>query len=292
MLYSMTGYGRAEQTIHDKAFLIEVRALNSKQYDARVFLPALLKPYEIEIRNILNEGLIRGNIECVITLKQNGAAAKPVSINTELLKAYYKPVAETASELGVSADNILNVLLKLPDVFIQSTEKLSESECEEFKKLLTLTISELSEHRKDEGNSIQDDLRVRIANIEAQQGIITQLEPMRRIKIKEGLIKVLEENVGKENYDPNRLEQELIYYIEKIDISEEQVRLKNHCDYFNTVLNEMEISKGKKLAFILQEIGREINTTGSKAYDATVQQCVVLMKDELEKAKEQVLNVL
>ena len=150
----------------------------------------------------------------------------------------------------------------------------------------------LNEHRQDEGLCMEKDLIERINNIEQQQNSIADMEPVRREKIREGLKKVLEENVGKENYDPNRLEQELIYYIEKIDISEEQVRLKNHCDYFRTVLKEADISKGKKLAFILQEIGREINTTGSKAYDSAIQKSVVLMKDELEKAKEQILNVL
>ena len=133
---------------------------------------------------------------------------------------------------------------------------------------------------------------LRISNIVRHQEEVIRLEPLRQTKIREGLKKLLEDQVGKDNYDPNRLEQELIYYIEKIDISEEQVRLKNHCEYFRTVLQEPEDSKGKKLSFILQEIGREINTTGSKAYDSTIQQCVVLMKDELEKAKEQVLNVL
>ena len=139
---------------------------------------------------------------------------------------------------------------------------------------------------------MEGDLLLRISNIQKHQAEIVKLEPMRQQKIREGLRKLLEEHVGKENYDPNRLEQELIYYIEKIDISEEQVRLKNHCDYFRSILKEQEDGKGKKLSFILQEFGREINTTGSKAYDATIQQCVVLMKDELEKAKEQVLNVL
>ncbi len=291
MVYSMTGYGRAEQTINDKTFLVEIRSLNGKQYDVRLFLPAILKPYEIEIRNFLNAGLIRGNVECNITLKQNGNS-KAVSINTSLLKAYYLPVAETAKDLGIPPDNVLSVLLRLPDIFVQSNETLPEDEWDQFKGTLSEAISALNKHRQDEGYSMEDDLKARIANIELQQKIITELESMRRIKIKDGLKKVLEDNVGKDNYDPNRLEQELIYYIEKIDISEEQVRLKNHCDYFLSVINEQEISKGKKLAFILQEIGREINTTGSKAYDSTVQKCVVLMKDELEKAKEQALNVL
>jgi uncharacterized protein (TIGR00255 family) len=287
----MTGYGRAEQAINDKVFLVELRSLNGKQYDIRLTLPSLLKSCEIDIRNILNEGLMRGSVEAVITLKQNGSA-KPVTINTELLKSYYEPVAKVAKDLGIATDNILSTLLKLPEVVTPSAEMLSDEEWKAFAKILHQAIDLLNEHRKDEGLCMEQDLLERISNIEQQQGIIAKLEPARREKIREGLKKVLEDNIGKENYDPNRLEQELIYYIEKIDISEEQVRLKNHCDYFRTILNEPEISKGKKLAFILQEIGREINTTGSKAYDAAVQKCVVLMKDELEKAKEQVLNIL
>jgi uncharacterized protein (TIGR00255 family) len=287
----MTGYGRAEQAVNDKVFLVELRSLNGKQYDIRLTLPALLKPYEIDIRNMLNEGLVRGSVEGVITLKQNGSS-KPVTINVGLLKAYYAPVAEAAAGLSLSTENILSTLLKLPDVVTPSTEVLNEEEWNGFKKVLQEAIDLLNEHRKDEGKCMEEDLLERITNIEEQQNIIAPLEPIRRQKIREGLKKVLEENIGKDNYDPNRLEQELIYYIEKIDISEEQVRLKNHCEYFRAILKESEISKGKKLAFILQEIGREINTTGSKAYDADDQRCVVLMKDELEKAKEQVLNIL
>ncbi len=291
MLYSMTGYGRAEQAIGDKNFLIEIKSLNGKQFDLRLNIPALLKPYEFEVRNLLNEGLQRGSVECSITIKLNGAN-KPVTINTDLAKAYFQPVSQLANELGLATGDILSTILKLPDVITPSTEMLSEAEWIHFEKLLKEAIAQLNNHRKEEGKSIEADLLVRLKNIEEQQQLITQLEPLRRTKIKEGLVKVLEENVGKENYDPNRLEQELIYYIEKIDISEEQVRLNNHCAYFRTVLNETGLSKGKKLSFILQEFGREINTTGSKAYDATMQKAVILMKDELEKAKEQILNVL
>ncbi|MGI8951610.1 MAG: YicC/YloC family endoribonuclease [Chitinophagaceae bacterium] len=291
MLYSMTGYGRAEQTIKDKTFLTEIRALNGKQYDVRLIIPSLLKPYEFEVRNILTEGLIRGSIECMITIKQNGSV-KPVTINTELAKAYYQPVLQLSEELNLGTENILSTLLKLPEVITTSTEMLQEEEWKSFELILKEAIYHLNEHRKEEGKSLENDIEKRIHNIELLQNIISKLEPQRRQKIREGLVKILEENTGKENYDPNRMEQELIYYIEKIDISEEQVRLKNHCDYFRTVLNEKEISKGKKLSFILQEIGREINTTGSKAYHAEVQKAVVLMKDELEKAKEQILNVL
>ncbi len=291
MLYSMTGYGRAEQTINGKTFLVEVKSLNGKQFDLRLNIPSLLKPFEFDVRNILSEGLQRGSVECNITLKQNGAS-KPVTINTELAKAYYLPVAELASELNLQTGDILSTILKLPDVITPSTEMLSDEEWKGFELVLKEAISFLNVHRMDEGKSLEKDLLLRLTNIEIQQKQIVELEPLRRQRIRDGLLKVLEENVGKDNYDPNRLEQELIYYIEKIDISEEQVRLNNHCKYFRDILNEKDMSKGKKLSFILQEFGREINTTGSKAYDAVMQKCVILMKDELEKAKEQVLNVL
>jgi len=291
MLHSMTGYGRAEQTLADKTYLVEVRSLNGKQFDLRLNIPALLKPFEFEVRNHLNEGLQRGSVECNISIKQNGAS-KPVSINTDLAKAYFEPVAQLANELKLETGDILSTILKLPDVITPSTEMLTDEEWKFFEKILKEAIQHLNNHRMDEGRSIENDLLLRIGNIETQQKEIEKLEPLRRTKIKEGLVKVLEENVGKESYDANRLEQELIYYIEKIDISEEQVRLRNHCDYFRAILAEKETSKGKKLSFILQEFGREINTTGSKAYDAAIQKCVILMKDELEKAKEQILNVL
>lgn len=291
MLYSMTGYGRAEQTLADKTYLVEVRSLNGKQFDLRLNIPALLKPYEFEIRNLLNEGLQRGSVECNITIKQNGAN-KPVTINTDLAKAYFEPVAQLANELNLQTGDILSTILKLPDVILPSTEVLGAEDWKCFEKVLKDAIAELNRHRADEGKSIESDLLLRVANIEAHQKTIAGLESFRRTRVKEGLVKLLEENVGKDAYDANRLEQELIYYIEKMDISEEQVRLNNHCDYFRSVLAEAELGKGKKLSFILQEFGREINTTGSKAYDSTIQKCVILMKDELEKAKEQILNVL
>ncbi len=287
----MTGYGRSEETVGDKTFLVEVKSLNGKQFDLRLQLPALLKPYEFEIRNILNEGLERGSVECIISIKQNGTA-KPVTVNTDLLKAYYQSVAQVATELKADVDQLLAAVLRLPEVVVNSTEMISEHDWKQFQSVLKKAISDLNDHRIEEGKSLEADLLSRLVNIEAHQKTITTLEPRRREKIKENLVKLLEENVGKENYDANRMEQELIFYIEKIDISEEQVRLKNHCDYFRSILEEKGKSKGKKLSFILQEFGREINTTGSKANDSEIQKCVVLMKDELEKAKEQILNVL
>jgi uncharacterized protein (TIGR00255 family) len=291
MLKSMTGFGRAEKPVGDKTFLIDIKSLNGKQFELQLKMPAFLKPFEFDIRKVLSEKLARGSVDCMITLKETGNA-KPVTINTDLAKAYYKPLAELSKELGLSTNDILGTLIKLPEVITPTTETLTAEEWNDFVVAMESAIDNLNEHRSDEGKSLKIDLLLRINNILSQQQEIIKLEPLRQQKIREGITRLLEENVGKENYDGNRLEQELIYYIEKIDISEEQVRLKNHCDYFISVLNEHEESKGKKLSFILQEIGREINTTGSKAYDATIQKSVVLMKDELEKAKEQVLNVL
>lgn len=291
MLKSMTGFGRAEQTVGGKTFLVDIKSLNGKQFELQLKLPGFLKPFEFQIRKLLSEKLGRGSLDCTISLKQTGNA-KPVSINTDLAKAYHRALAELSAELNLDPSNILSTLVKLPEVITPTSDTLTDEEWKEFEKVIQSAIDDLNLHRLDEGKSLEKDLRLRIDNIWKQQEEVTRLEPLRQQKIKEGLKKLLEENVGKENYDPNRLEQEIIYYIEKIDISEEQVRLKNHLDYFKTILNEAEESKGKKLSFILQEVGREINTTGSKAYDSTIQKCVVLMKDELEKAKEQILNVL
>lgn len=291
MLKSMTGFGRAERNVGDKTFLIDIKSLNGKQFDLQLKMPAFLKPFEFDIRKILSEKLNRGTVDCAISLKETGNA-KPVSINTDLARAYYKPLESLSKELGLDTSSILSTLIKLPEVITPTSETLTDEEWKMFSDIIRAAIDDLNAHRIEEGKVLKEDLELRIENIRKQQEVVSQLEPLRQQKIREGIVKLLEENVGKENYDGNRLEQELIYYIEKIDISEEQVRLKNHCDYFISVLNEPDDLKGKKLSFILQEIGREINTTGAKAYDSTIQKSVVLMKDELEKAKEQVLNVL
>jgi len=287
----MTGFGRVEKNLGDKTFLIDIKSLNGKQFELQLKMPAFLKPFEFDIRKIISKQLGRGSIDCSINLKESGAS-KPVSINTELAKAYYKPIAALSAELGLDPSAILSTLIKLPEVITPTGETLTGEEWALFAKIIEEAITDLNNHRLEEGKSLEKDLLLRIGNIQKQQELVLQLEPQRKIKIKEGLIKMLEENVGKENYDANRLEQEIIYYIEKIDITEEQVRLKNHCEYFISLLDEDNDEKGKKLSFILQEIGREINTTGAKAYDSTIQKCVVMMKDELEKAKEQVLNAL
>lgn len=291
MLKSMTGYGRCEQTIGDRTFLVEIRSLNGKQFEALLKIPQLLKPFEFEIRGLLSERLLRGSIECTITMRVNGAV-KPVTINTDLARSYYSQLKSLTDALGLDTSNILDALLKLPEVIVPNTDTFSEGDWTSFKGVIIGAIEELNAHRINEGRSLELDLIERINNIEKLQQDVIRVEPQRREKIRDHIRKTLEEQVGPDRYDTNRLEQELIYHIEKIDISEEQVRLTNHCAYFRSLIEEPGDGKGKKLSFVLQEVGREINTTGSKAYDAEIQRSVVLMKDELEKAKEQVLNVL
>jgi len=291
MVKSMTGFGRAEQTVGEKTFRVEIKALNGKQFELQLKLPPLLRPYEFEIRNMLQEQLTRGTIDCYVNIKQNGTT-KPVVINTDLIKAYYNQIDTLAKELDIDTNSVLSALLRLPEVVSPALDVLSDDDFREFSKVLQTAMKALNGHRVEEGASLEKDLLTRIDNIKEQEENILVLEPARKVKIKEEINQLLETHVGKENIDGIRLEQELIYYMEKIDIHEEQIRLRQHCEYFKEIMNGPEEGKGKKLSFLLQEIGREINTTGSKAYDAGIQKCVVRMKDELEKAKEQVLNVL
>lgn len=287
----MTGFGRAEQTVGEKTFLVEVKALNGKQFELQLKLPPLLKAFEFNIRNLLQEQLIRGSVDCYINIKQNGST-KPVIINTELIKAYYNQINTLALEMDMDTSAVLSSLLRLPEVVSPANDIMSEEDYSKFELVLIDALAQLNKHRVEEGSSLQKDLEAQITQIAAREKMILELEPNRKKRIVDEIHQLLEENVGKENMDQNRLEQELIYYMEKIDIHEEQIRLRQHCEYFLEILNNTDDGKGKKLSFVLQEIGREINTTGSKAYDADIQKCVVEMKDHLEKAKEQVLNVL
>ena len=291
MLKSMTGFGRAEQTVGDKTYLVEIKALNGKQFELQLKLPPLLKPFEFDIRNTIQDSLVRGSVDCYITIKQNGTS-KPVIINTELIKSYYIQLEQLGKELNIDTNNVLSSILRLPEVVSPSNEIINEDDFKEFNNVLISAVTELNNHRMEEGKSLEKDLNNRISKIKEQEEAIIVFEPNRKVRIKEEINKLLANNVGKENIDNNRMEQELIYYMEKIDIHEEQIRLRQHCEYFSDIIQNDSVSKGKKLSFLLQEIGREINTTGSKAYDVDIQKCVVVMKDELEKAKEQILNVL
>jgi uncharacterized protein (TIGR00255 family) len=290
-MYSMTGYGRAEKASGDWQVLAEVKSLNGKQMEMNLKIPPLLKGNEFDIRNVIANRLGRGSIDFSITLKHNGST-KPVMLNTGLIRSYYQTLQELSDELKLDTTQVLGALLRLPEVVLPVTETVDDAGWLLVQEAMDDAINTLLAHRRNEGAILCGDLLERINVINACADEVAILAAKRPDYLRENLRKRIEEALGKDQYDPNRMEQEIIYYIEKYDISEELVRLKNHCDYFISLVKDEEISKGKRLGFLLQEIGREINTTGAKAYDAEMQKLVVKMKDELEKAKEQILNIL
>lgn len=290
-MYSMTGFGRAEKASGDWQVLAEVKSLNGKQMEMNLKIPPLLKGNEFDIRNVIANRLGRGSIDFSITLKHNGST-KPVMLNTGLIRSYYQTLQELSDELNLDTTQVLGALLRLPEVVLPVTETVDDAGWLLVQEAIDEAINTLLAHRRNEGAILCDDLLQRITIINACADEVAVLAAKRPDYLRENLRKRIEDALGKDQYDPNRMEQEIIYYIEKYDISEELVRLKNHCNYFITLVKDEEIAKGKRLGFLLQEIGREINTTGAKAYDAEMQKLVVKMKDELEKAKEQILNIL
>jgi uncharacterized protein (TIGR00255 family) len=288
----MTGYGRSEDAILNSVLSVEVKSLNGKQSDINLRMPLILKPYEIEIKNLIQKQLLRGSIDVLILLKQHGGS-KPVKVNTDLAKFYYGAIKQLSAELNEPAENALSIVLNMPDVISQSTDEITEADWAIVENCITKSCEALNKVRLSEGDTLQAHLLQTVNKIDALSNTVLPYELARTEKHKAKLQALIIENVGAENIDKNRLEQEIIYYLEKLDITEEKVRLAHHCNYFQEALADTaEMSKGKKLGFILQEIGREINTMGSKANDAAIQKIVVQMKDELEKAKEQTLNVL
>ena len=281
----MTGFGKKEAQYEDKHIRIEVRSLNSKSADINLRTPAYLRELDPELRKRLSQKMYRGKIDVNIYVEFNGEAA-PSSINTGVVKAYMAQLEQigTASESERMA-----LAMRLPDTLSSEKETLSEEEKKTLFSLLDAVITNIEGFRKDEGTELGKDLKLRLDLIESHLQSVIQIDPERNQKIKEKLHTALEDL--KVEIDTNRFEQELIFYLEKFDITEEKVRLQNHLSYFKEVM-ENEFPNGKKLGFIAQEIGREVNTIGSKANHAELQKIVVQMKDELEKIKEQLLNVL
>ncbi len=291
MLYSMTGFGRAEATVSGRQVVVEIKSLNGKQFDMITKLPPILRYYELDIRNLLNNLLMRGTIDLTVTVKQEGAS-KPMVVNTELAIYYYNSIQQISDKLKLPPENILSTLMRMPEVVVADQDVLPEDEWAKVKKVIEEAANQLMQHRKHEGSALYKDLIKRIKNIEALLEQVLPLEGQRTERIRAKLTQWLEDMSGKDNIDPNRFEQEMIYYLERMDFSEEKTRLKQHCQYFQETIDKMDTATGRKLGFILQEIGREINTLGAKANHAEIQQVVINMKDELEKAKEQVLNIL
>lgn len=291
MIQSMTGYGKATVNFEGKKIHIEIKSLNSKALDLSVRIAPLYREKEMEIRNLISQSLERGKVDFSLWVeKEVSEAATP--INAALMNNYYeqfKAIAE-GTEIPMPTD-LFATLLRMPDVLTKvDVQELSEEEWNVVRTAVSEAIGQLVEFRKQEGIALAKKFNEKIDNIEALMKAIEPYENERVAKIRERITDALEKTLNVD-YDKNRLEQELIYYIEKLDINEEKQRLSNHLNYFRETMNDGH-GQGKKLGFIAQEMGREINTTGSKSNHAEMQNIVVRMKDELEQIKEQVLNVM
>jgi uncharacterized protein (TIGR00255 family) len=292
MLQSMTGFGKASGTYNNKKITVEIKSLNSKNLDLYVRLLPVYKEKEIELRKYLADQLDRGKIECNINVEANGES-KNYTINKELAGKYYAELVDLGHYLEVTADkeNIMSTLLKMPEIFSSAEEELDDAEWTFIFDLVKEATKNIIAFRTHEGEGLTKEFTARIESIKEAFSKVPNFEKERIEDIKNRIESNLEEFIGGAKVDKNRFEQELIYYIEKIDIAEEKQRLTKHLDYFLEVMAQPK-SQGKKLGFISQEIGREINTLGSKSYHSEMQKLVVQMKDDLEKIKEQVLNTL
>ncbi len=291
MIQSMTGFGKASGDINNKKVVVEIKSLNSKQIDLNTRMSGIYREKEIEVRNELAQKLNRGKIDFALYI-DNSSKESSNQINASVVEGYYNQIKTIADNLQIDLpENWFEVLLRLPDALKADTAELEEDEWLSVKGLISEAMVDLNNFRTQEGKILESVFRDRIAHIAE---LLLEVEPFEKERVEKIKIK-LEENLqslsDKIDLDKNRLEQELIYYIEKLDVNEEKVRLKTHLDYFIETI-EKEANPGKKLGFIAQEIGREINTLGSKSNHSEMQKIVVLMKDDLEQIKEQILNVL
>lgn len=290
MIKSMTGFGKATAEINGKKFSIEIKTLNSKQADVSVRMPSLFKEKEFAIRSLINQELERGKIDFSLGFETLGETNN-FSVNKDLFKKYYNELAVMANELGQNGVDLFTIVSRMPDVFKTDKQELEETEWQRVNELIIEAINATNNFRITEGETLQQELLQRTVNILSLLKQVDVFEPKRLEIVKERIATHLAEAIGKENINKDRFEQELIFYIEKFDVTEEKTRLTTHCNYFiETIKNNH--SEGRKLGFITQEMGREINTLGSKANNVDIQMLVVQMKDELEKIKEQTLNVL
>lgn len=291
MIKSMTGYGKAEFETGNKKITIELKSLNSKQLDINSRLPMLYREKDLVIRKAISENLIRGKVDFSLYIENLGTESNS-AINENIVSAYFKQLSEIQQKLGLPVtEQIMQNVMRLPDTVKTVYEELNENEWLEIMKKIQSVIAMLDGFRVQEGNALEQDIRSNIADI---QNLLSQVEPFEKQRIENVKTRIqdsLNEIALNGNMDKNRFEQELIYYLEKLDINEEKVRLTNHCSYFLETL-DATTDVGKKLGFIAQEIGREINTIGSKANESNIQRIVVQMKDALERIKEQLLNVL
>lgn len=292
MVKSMTGFGKTTIESGNKKIIVEIKSLNSKQLDLNLRMPNLYKEKEMEIRSMVKEQLDRGKVDMNIYF-DNSESDKDVSINKQVVMQYFKQMLAISTELGVEPDQngLLQTVMRFPDTLQVKSEELLEEEWLQLKAGIAQALEEIDKFRVQEGNALIKDIVHRVQLIQQLSSEVPQFEVKRVEMIRQKLQEKINEWTDVKNIDQNRLEQEIIYYLEKLDITEEKVRLANHCKYFLETI-EKEDAPGRKIGFIAQEIGREINTMGSKANDHDIQKLVVRMKDELEKIKEQSLNVL
>ncbi|MGE0569296.1 MAG: YicC/YloC family endoribonuclease [Bacteroidia bacterium] len=289
MIKSMTGFGKCTEKFSDYSINVEIRSLNSKNADVSVKLPSSYRSIELLVRNEIIKKLERGKIDVSIYFERNGVD-QPVEINYELAAHYHEKLKKLSDLLKEDASSLMREVLRMPDVIKSERKEADEQSIKDIFSVVDKAVKEIEDFRKKEGVSLENDVNERLKTIISNLEAISKTDSKRIEKIKERIDKHLSENLSAENIDKNRLEQELIYYIEKLDINEEKVRLNQHIDYFKKTMKE--VAPGRKLNFIAQEMGREINTIGSKANDAEIQKMVVVMKDELEKIKEQSNNIL
>jgi len=291
MIRSMTGFGKTEFEVGTKKITLEIKSLNSKQLDINTRIPSVYREKDLEIRRLISDMLTRGKVDFALYLDNLGTESTS-RINAAIIKDYYKQLEVIHNELGLDIDQtIMQSIMRLPETVKMVYDELDETEWLTVRENLIKTLEELNRFRDQEGLALKADIDTNIANILDLLGQVEPFENQRMVNVKTKIMDSLNDLQLNGNVDKNRFEQELIYYMEKIDINEEKVRLANHCSYFTETMNEDEPS-GRKLGFIAQEIGREINTLGSKANESNLQRIVVQMKDNLEKIKEQVLNVL
>jgi len=291
MIKSMTGYGIASFDAGSTKYTVEIKSLNSKFLELSLRLPKSFSEKEFQLRNDCNKQIERGKVNLSIMVEKANSTVNAAGIDKELLKHYYNQLKAVAADLNEPAHNLLQLALGLPEVVKYEEETVSEEEWKITEKTFQQAMTAFQQFRADEGKVLEQDVKLRIGIILENLRLVEVEEPKRIPLIRERLNQFLADATAREAIDQNRFEQELIYYIDKLDITEEKIRLKAHCDYFIETLKN-EDANGKKLGFISQEIGREINTLGSKANDANMQKLVVGMKEELEKIKEQLLNVL
>lgn len=291
MVLSMTGYGRGEASNGDISYQVEIKTLNSKSTDIRCKLPDGFVQEEILIRQVIQDKVMRGRIEVIVS-DTSHATAKSIDLDEGLIKAYYYTLKKIADDLGQDTSQLLPTILRNQDLLKGNSTKLTDTQWAVVKEALDSAIIDLDVFRTTEGSVLADELRSRSRNIAQLLSTVDVHEKARIVKLREKLQKNLEDFVQKDKVDQNRFEQEVIFYIEKLDITEEKIRLDQHCTYFEEQLDNDDAQSGKVLNFISQEIGREINTLGAKAQDSDLQQIVVAMKDELEKIKEQLANIL